>query len=666
MSFPHLLSPGRIGALELRNRICLTPMGTNLEAPDGTPGERITRFYEERAAGGVGLVIVGVTGVAWPAGVSNPRNMGLSRDAFVPAFRALTDRLHARGAAVAVQLQHAGRTALQDVAAGRPLWVPSRTPESAGDLFDALAPEEIAAVTAPYTAPGSRLHAHEMTAEDVATLCGWFADAAERARTAGFDGAEIHAGHGYLIASFLSPSTNRRDDAYGGPLENRARVLLEVIRAVRARVGDDFPLWCRLDGVEYRKADGITEEDARRTAELAVAAGLDAVHVSAYADPRSAIAFTEAPLPHAPGAYEDLAAGVKARVDVPVIAVGRLDPERAERALAAGRADFVAMGRALLADPALPAKLARGEAARPCIYAYRCVGNVFLREPASCVVNPAAGREAELAPTPAAAPRRVLVAGGGPAGLEAARRLAERGHRVTLCEREPQLGGLARAAAVVEPANAALVAHLADAARRAGVEIRTACAATPELVRSLDPDAVVVAVGARRARPDLPGADGPDVLDPWDLREGLAPALAPGPRAVVVGGDLAGVEIAERLAAEGAQVTLLAEDAVPARRMAPPRRWRARHALAEAGVDLHLDAALVAVEPDGVRFTSAEGATRSVPADVVILARSLAPDPALASALAGGRAAVHAIGDCVEPRTFEEALLEAARAADAV
>ena len=173
--FAKLLSPGRIGRLELRNRICLTPMGTNLEADDGTPGERITRFYEARARGGAGLIIVGVTGVAWPAGVSNPHNMGLSRDELIPAFRDLTDRVHAQGAAIAVQLQHAGRTALQDVLAARPLWVPSTTRDTAGDLFDALTPEEVGQVTAPFREPGAKLQYHEMTALDIDTPRIWTA-----------------------------------------------------------------------------------------------------------------------------------------------------------------------------------------------------------------------------------------------------------------------------------------------------------------------------------------------------------------------------------------------------------------------------------------------------------------------------------------------------------
>jgi 2,4-dienoyl-CoA reductase (NADPH2) len=523
--YAHLLSPGRIGSLTLRNRLCLTPMGTNLEAEDGTPGERITRFYEERAKGGVGMIIVGVTGVAWPSGVSNPNNMGLSRDEFVPAFRETTDRVHAQGAAIAVQLQHAGKTSLQDVIAGRPMWVPSLVADKAGDLMDALAPEEIAAVASPFTAPGSKLSYHVVTEDDIALVCAQFADAAERARAAGFDGVELHAGHGYLISSFLSRSTNLRDDAYGGPLENRARLLLRVITSVRERVGADFPVWCRLDGVEYRKENGITEEDARQTAILAAQAGLDAIHVSAYADPRSGIGFTDAPLPHRPGAYLDLARGIKRSVDVPVIAVGRIEPDVGEAAIAAGEVDFVAMGRALIADPELPAKLARGDAAvRRCIYSYRCVGNIFLRKAASCAVNPRAGREETLEIVPMAAPKRVLVAGGGPAGLEAARLLALRGHAVTLCEREPELGGLALAAVAGEPVNAPLVEGLLRAIEASKVEVRLGFEVTADAVAALDPDAVFVAVGARRTRPDLPGAKAAHVFDPWQLRGGIGVA----------------------------------------------------------------------------------------------------------------------------------------------
>ena len=666
--YARLLSPGRIGGLELCNRIVLTPMGTNLEASDGTPGPRITRFYDERARGGVGLVVVGVTGVDWPRGVSNPNNLGLSDDRFIAPFRELTERIHGRGAAIAVQLQHAGRVALQDVGAGHARWAPSPLPDSAGDLTNGLTPDEIGRISEPFTRPGAKFDYHELTLADIETLKMRFADAAERARRAGFDALELHAGHGYILSSFLSPSTNQRRDAFGGPLENRARLLLETIRSVRARVGPDFPVWCRLDAVELHKRNGIREEDARRTAELAVDAGLDAVHVSAYADPRSGIAFTDAPLPHTASAYVEFAAAIKRRVAVPVIAVGRIEPDAGEALLRAGGADFIAMGRRLLADPELPRKLA-GEAdgaARPCIYSYRCVGNVFLGTHSTCTVNPDLSRDAEIDTLPAAQPKHVLVAGGGPAGLEAARRLRLHGHRVTLLERSDRLGGLGHAAGAAEPSNAALLPYLESEVRRLGVAVRLSDPATRARVEELGAEAVVVAIGARTLRPQVPGSELEHVIDRSALCGDATPLLARGPRISVLGGDLVGVSLAAWLAELGAEVTILEESGWLATEMAPPRRWRALHALAQRSVACRLRSCLAAIEPQRLIYTDSEGSEQAVATDLVVLARATAPDPSLAEALAGTRVEVISIGDCTGPRYFEGSFLDARNAAQAL
>jgi 2,4-dienoyl-CoA reductase (NADPH2) len=666
-AYAHLLSPGRIGAMELRNRIVMAPMGSNLCEPDGRPGERMRAYFEARARGGVGLVVVEVAAIAWPAGAANPNQLGISDDSFLPDLARLVERIHAHGARAALQLQHAGRVATRDIVAGRPLLVPSEPPPLRVDLYRDLSPEDVRAATADFARPGAKLHYRVMTEEDIAELRRGFADAALRARRAGFDAVELHAGHGYVLSAFLSPHYNRRSDGYGGALEGRARLLVETIREVRARVGDDFPLWARLDGAELGVADGIAEEEARRTAELAEAAGLDALHVSAYADPGSGRAFTDAPLVHERSGFVALAAGIKRRVGVPVIAVGRIEPEAGEALVRRGEADFVAMGRKLLADPDLPRKLAAGRRAevRPCIYSYRCVGNVFLTRRVHCSVNPSTGREHELpvAPGRTERPRRVLVAGGGPAGLEVARVAAERGHAVTLFEASRQLGGAALVAGIVEEPIAELVAWLEARVRALGVELRLGERLTAEGAAGSGADTVVVATGARRTRPAAPGADAPHVLDLAGLAAALRDGRLGGGRVAILGGGSIGLEIGEHLAARGSGLAVLEESARFGAPMAPPRLWRALHALRAAGASLLAEARLLAIERDAVVFADADGKEARVAADHVVLADAGAPDPSLAAALEARGLAAHAVGDCAAPGQLEQAFLRAAELA---
>jgi len=643
----HLLSPGRIGALALKNRILMTPMGTNQERADGHLGDAILDYYEARARGGVGLVIAGVAAITWPDGACNPNQAALSDDRFLPDWEELARRCHGHGALVAAQLQHASKVAQEDVKAGRPMWVPSLPEAKAGDLFAELTREEAAKAASAFQAPGAKVAYHVMGEADIAFLVERFADAAERAKRAGLDGVELHAGHGYVLSAFLSPASNRRTDAYGGPLENRARFLVETLRAVRTRVGPGFAVWCRIDAKEFRIPGGISEEDARRTAELAEAAGADAVHVSAYADPTSGIAFTDAPLVHQPAGFLPFAEAIKKRVRIPVIAVGRLEPDVADDAIRDGRCDFVAMGRKLLADPELPNRLAEGraDAARPCIYAYRCVGNVFLREASRCVVNPALGREAELAPRPASVRRRVAVVGGGPAGLELARGAALRGHQVVLYERQKQLGGRARVAAQLDAENARWLRWLEASAREAGVELRLGAAASA-LSLSGSADVFVVATGARRVIPPRESSAPP--VESVDRLDELLAELAPGRRILVSGSDVIGVKAAEALAEAGHAVTLL-ESGAFAPEMGLPRRWRAADLLARHGV---------------TRVKAGKGAAaRDTGYDLVVEAGGLEADEQLATELRTLGAEVHSVGDCRGPRYLEAALLEAARLA---
>jgi 2,4-dienoyl-CoA reductase (NADPH2) len=573
-----LLSPGRIGTLETRNRIVMAPMGSNLCELDGTPGDRMLAYYEARARGGAGLVIVEVAAIAWPVGAANPNQLAISDDRFVPHLARLVNRIHAHGARAAIQLQHAGKVATRDIAAGRPMWVPSKPLPAAMDLFTDLTAEDRNTALRDYFQPGAKAGYHEMTLDDIAQMRAWFAAAVVRAREAGFDAVELHAGHGYIISAFLSPHANRRTDEYGGPLENRARLLLEVVHDVRTSVGRDFPVWCRLDGAEIDVPDGITVDDACRTAAMAAEAGLDAIHVSAYADPGIGAAFTRAPLVHEPGGFVEFAAAVKQSAGVPVIAVGRIEPSVGDELIANGRADFVAIGRKLLADPDLPTKLAAsGEAdVRPCIYSYRCVGNVFLTKGARCTVNPSTGREHELPQElePAARARRIVVVGGGPAGMETARIAAERGHHVTLLERESQLGGRARLAARIEPTIGDLLRWLEHRLDALGIDVRLSVDGSVE-VEALHADAVVEATGA--------------AVPPSDAR--LAALLnqdVVGLDLTVFGGNGPAATTAAVLAERGATVTLMSPHENVGVGLSAPRLWRTLDALRRLGVAIVL------------------------------------------------------------------------------
>ena len=693
--FAALLQPGRIGGLALRNRIVMAPMGSNFAESDGSCGERIQAYYEARARGGAGLLTMGVCAVAFPAGTAEPYQVGVSHDDFIPGLAALARRVHAHGARIAMQLQHAGKTATRDLAAGREMWVPSPPPHAKTDMLQAFTPEEMATFVGGLgrTRPQLRV----MDRADIEQMGGYFAAAAARAQAAGFDGVEVHGAHTYILAGFLSPFYNRRDDEYGGPLENRARLLLEVLRAIKARCGASFPVWVRLDAEELRTPGGITLADAVATARLCEAAGADAISVSAYATITTGTAFTEAPLVHAPRGFVANTEAVKAAVRIPVIAAGRIEPELAVQDIAAGRYDFVAMARKMLADPEIPVKLAanRPQDIRPCIYCYTCVSQIFVNQRVKCAVNALTGQESEAAIEPAATPRHVVVVGGGPGGMEAARVAALRGHRVTLLERGNRLGGTLFFAALAYPENGALLDHLVEQVRRLPIDLRLETAATPELVAALKPDALIVATGARRDAPAIPGAsqrhvwsgdelrrlmtgDGADeiaraklnlaerglfkaggmlrVTDSQQALKGLSKLWMPlGRRVVIVGGGLVGLELAEFLLERGREVTVLEPTDKPGRELSIVRRWRVLDTVRTHG-SLLTQATVESIDARDVLWRDAEGRLQRTPADSVVLAIGAQADDSVAQSLGGLGVPVTAVGDCAEIGYIEGAL----------
>ena len=665
----HLFAAGRIGTLEVRNRILLCPMGDNQANGDGTVSDHQLDYYEARARGGAGLLLVGSVGVAHPEGIAGPNQLGAGNDGARQGLEALAERVHRHGAAIAAQLSHMGPNALWDAASGRPRLVPSPPDAGRSDrLSRMVTPAEREAMIAPFTRPDATFDTRVATDEDLERVVVQFADAAVRVAEAGFDGIELHAGHGYLLDAFLSPATNHREDEWGGSPVARARLLLEVIAAVRRRVGADFPLWIRLNAAEPHKAGGTEPEQAVATARLAVEAGIDALHVTAYADPNVAIGITDGHTPHRRGALLPLATALRKAVAVPIIGFGRLDPVDADAAIAAGRLDFVAMGRKLLADPELPRKEAEGHAAdvRPCIYQYRCIGNIFLNRPMTCVVNPDTTREGELHIGPARTSRRVLVVGGGPAGMEAAHRLADRGHQVTLVESAPQLGGRLRLAAWADEDVRPLLGWLERQLARTGVTVETGVDGTPALAESLGADEVVVATGGRWTT-DVHAGAASTLLVPLDDVTSLV-GETPAGRVAVLGSSVAALAVARRLAAAGWAVTMFADGPVIAPELGLPGRFRLVHELGEAGGRVEASARVIEVDDDGVWWRSADGA--GVPdhliVDCVVSVPTPQTDRRVADRFEAAGRSVHVIGDACSGDRLESALLDAARVAVAI
>lgn len=629
----HLFQPGRIGTMQLKNRVIMAPMATMYGNADGTISERLCRYYEERAKSEVGLIIVENIAIA-PEGKIHPREPRIYGDEFIPGLKRLADCIHRYDIKVALQLRHAGR---------------QTTPEGAG--VQPVAPS-------PIPCPMRKLMPRELATEEVKDLVEAFAEGARRAKEAGFDAVEIQGAHGYLICEFLSAYSNIRTDKYGGNLENRMRFALEIISRTKEKVGTDFPLIFRLSGQEF-VAHGLTLDETRLIARRLQEAGIHCLDISAGNYEAGHMIVQPAWLPR--GCLVPLAEQIKKVVTIPVSVAGRInDPTLANSIIGEGKVDFVSIGRPLLADPewARKAKEGRLDDIRMCIACCHCMDSVVAEDQAvTCAVNPTLGKE-DLIPLPARKSKRVLIIGAGPAGMEAAGVAALRGHKVTVYEKEQNLGGQLIAAAI-PPGKEELrttIKFLEVQLSKLGVEVRRGEKASFDTVTELKPDVVVIATGSTVELPDIPGANLPNVAMARDVIMGRKTVRQ---RVVVIGGGRAGCETAELLANQGKDVTLVRMTGKGrlASEIGPLTRKNYLRKLRQSPIVIEAESPTERITPEGV-IIKKNGQSILVKAESVVLSPMPTPNRQLAEQLKDRVPELHIIGDSVAPRGIKEAIHE--------
>ncbi len=618
--------------MRLPNRMVMPPMATNYADENGCVTDRQIAYYRERARGGVGYITFEHTAVL-QQGKAAVRMAMISSDEHVPGFKRLADAIHQEGGRLVIQINHGGR-ATTSAFTGMPLAAPSAIAcPTRTEVPEAMSPEAIRALIEAY------------------------ARAAQRAKEAGADGVEVHMAHGYLLNQFLSPFSNQRTDEFGGTPEKRMRVPLEVLRAVRKTVGAVFPVLCRISADEYVPG-GLTLADSQQIAQALEANGADAIHVSA-AVPASGY-MPQPPYYLPEGVFSHLAAGIKSVVKVPVIAVGRIRTAAlAETLLEEGKADFIAFGRALIADPHLPAKARAGSDGEiiPCISCNRCIQS-FREGNMQCAVNPRTGRELQGDEVPAAKAKKIWVIGGGPAGMKAAEVAARRGHDVTLFDKGAQLGGRFLLAAV-PPKKAVLrdfVDYLERQVRKQPIALTLGSAVDAAAFSKGQPDAVILATGAQAYLPSIEGIHGVRTFSP---DEALAPGAVMPANLVVLGGGGIGAEIADYFAEQGKQVTLIEMREGIALDMPPHMQHFLRVRLQERGTTVLTRAKAIRFERGTLVVETPEGSRTLTGFGAVVVAAGSRPNTELLQAAKQAVKEVYVIGDAGEPHELMHALVDA-------
>ncbi len=636
MKFDRIFQPGTIGRMHLKNRIVMLAMGTRFPTVTGEVTDELIAHFARRAEGGAGLICVHPCYVAPTIDTMRTVCLGLRADdgCFIPGLSRLAEAVHEAGAKVSIELRAGGGTVATDM-----YWTPG--------LQGIKKPDRVSC--SPVAIPGSKVAVRELSVKEIKKIVQLFGMAAARIKRAGFDALEVTAHGHYLVADFLSPLVNKRVDAYGGSVEGRLRFLLELVESARKNVGDDFTILLKF-GVDERREGGRGVKESQIMAKRLQEAGVNAISVDADDDvflPKGwQVVYAEA---------------IKEVVDIPVIATTKLgDPELAEKVLEEGRADFIGMGRALLADPDLPKKTREGhtEEIRRCIYCNECYSGEL--RPMRCTLNPAVGRETKYGAIGRAEKiKHVMIAGAGPGGMEAARVSALRGHRVTLYEKTDELGGRQLKLAMIPPYKGDLKNitdyYSVQLKKLDNVKLELGKEVTADLVEKERPDVLIVATGGRPVTPRIPGIDGRNVVSAWDVLAGRAEV---GKTAIVAGGGLVGCETAHFLADQGKMITIVetmeavAVDAAPHTR--EPLLWE----LANKNVTILTQRKIDKITDEGVIVTDKKQNRKTIEGDTVVLALGTEGVNTLEDELVGKVPELYVIGDAKEPRKIRNAISE--------
>jgi 2,4-dienoyl-CoA reductase-like NADH-dependent reductase (Old Yellow Enzyme family) len=645
-AFTHLFQPLRIRGCTLKNRIMSSGHDTTLPV-DGTVNAALVAYQEARARGGVGLIVLQVSGVHETARYTNHVLMATD-DASIPGYRSVAEAVHRFGTVLFAQLFHPGR----EIA------------EADGGL--------LSVAYAPSSVPNERFHVmpRPLKKPMIDAIVHGYGDAARRMQTAGLDGVEIVASHGYLPAQFLNPRVNLRDDAYGGDLEGRLRFLREAIADIRAKVSDGFVVGLRISATEIDE-QGLTEDETLETV-TRLGRSIDYAHITLGTSASLGGAIHIAPPMALNAAYVvPYAARFKRQAQIPIFVTGRINqPQEAEAAIASHHADVCGMTRALICDPEMPNKAARGapEDIRACIACNQaCIGHFHKGYPISCIQNPASGRELRFGTlSPASRRKKVMVVGGGPAGMKAAATAAERGHQAVLFEAERRLGGQALLAQML-PGRAefgGIITNLERELHLAGVTVRRGARVDRQMILAEAPDVVLIATGARPYRPEFPQEGALQILDAWQVLRGQA---AVGQSVVIIDwrADWIGIGIAEHLAQQGRTVRLAVSGIAAGETLPFYVRDQAAASLHKLGIKVLTYMRLYGSDSDSVYLQHQSSAEAVVidKVDTLVLCTGHTPVDELSDALEGLSMETHVIGDAASPRTAEEAVYEGLKVA---